>query len=230
MVAVGAALAIGVGTAVAATSVVPEPQSTATGAPTTPAAGEATVPGPGPNATSSPAPTTATGVPPEARRPDRPAGAPTFSVPDPAPPVEVEVPSIGVRSTLVDLHLDGQGALEAPTDYGTAGWFVDGPQPGQPGPAVVAGHVDSKDGPAVFYRLADMAVGDEVIVSRQDADPARFAVTRVEQYPKDAFPTAAVYGPVPGPELRLITCGGTFDRRAGSYRDNVVVYATALPP
>ncbi len=77
-----------------------------------------------------------------------------------------------MRSTLVDLHLDGQGALEAPADYGTAGWFVDGPQPGQPGPAVVAGHVDSKDGPAVFYRLADMAVGDEVIVSRHDAGPS----------------------------------------------------------
>jgi sortase (surface protein transpeptidase) len=143
--------------------------------------------------------------------------------------VAVEVPSIGVRSGLVDLHLDRQGALKAPADYGTAGWFVDGPQPGQPGPAVIAGHVDSTDGPAVFYRLAEMAAGDEVTVNRQGAAPVRFAVTRVEQYPKDAFPTAAVYGPVPGPELRLITCGGTFDRHAGSYRDNVVVYATVLP-
>jgi sortase (surface protein transpeptidase) len=132
-----------------------------------------------------------------------------------------------VRSDLVDLHLDDAGALEAPGDYGTAGWFVEGPQPGQPGPAVVAGHVDSEGGPAVFYRLAETAVGAEVIVRRQDAAPVRFAVTRVEQYPKDAFPTAAVYGPVPGPELRLITCGGTFDRQSGSYRDNIVVYAAA---
>ena len=79
-------------------------------------------------------------------------------------------------------------------------------------------HVDSHDGPAIFYRLSEVAVGDEVVVHRRDAPDVTFTVTRVEQYPKDTFPTDAVYGPVPNPELRLITCGGTFDhsaRRAG---------------
>jgi hypothetical protein len=196
--------------------------------------GAVTVPGPGalaaePGAGGAPTTALPPGAPPEARRPDRPSGAPAFVVADPAPPVEVEAPAIGVRSTLVDLHLDASGALQAPGEYGSAGWFVEGPQPGQPGPAVIAGHVDSEDGPAVFYRLGDLAAGDEVVVRRQDAEPVRFTVTAVEQYPKDAFPTASVYGPVPGPELRLITCGGTFDRAAQSYRDNVVVYAAALP-
>jgi sortase (surface protein transpeptidase) len=141
----------------------------------------------------------------------------------------VEVPGIGVRSDLVDLRLDDTGALEAPTDFARAGWFVDGPQPGQPGPSVIAGHVDSQDGPAVFFRLHELAEGDEVLVHRADGSTIRFAVTRVEQYAKDAFPTDAVYGPVPGPELRLITCGGEFDADRRSYRDNIVVYATALP-
>jgi Sortase domain len=212
-----------------------EPSEPAGEAPAT--APAASIPGPGvfaaaPSAGAAPSGGAAAGTrpaAPEARRPDRPAGAPAFAVPAPAPPVEVEVPAIGVRSSLVDLQLDGTGALAAPDAYDVAGWFVEGPQPGQPGPAVIAGHVDSRDGPAVFYRLAELAEGDTVVVRREGAEPVRFTVTRVEQYPKDDFPTESVYGPVPGPELRLITCGGTFDRSARRYRDNVVVYASATP-
>ena len=96
------------------------------------------------------------------------------------------------------------------------------------GPAVLAGHVDSTAGPAVFWRLRDLAPGDEVLVDRADGTTARFTVTRVERHPKDAFPTDEVYGPTTGAELRLITCGGEFDRAARSYRDNVVVFAVAL--
>jgi sortase (surface protein transpeptidase) len=90
---------------------------------------------------------------------------------------------------------------------------------------VLTGHVDSAAGPAVFFRLRDVAVGDAVLVERADGTTARFTVTRVARYPKDAFPAAAVYAPTPGAELRLITCGGTFDRAARSYRDDVVVDA-----
>jgi hypothetical protein len=163
---------------------------------------------------------------PGVERPDRPQGAAAFAVPEPSPPVRVEIPSIGVSSPLVGLALDDDGAMEAPSDYDVAGWFTPGPQPGQPGPAVIAGHVDSRDGPAVFYRLAELAPGDEVIVHRADGTGVRFTMTGRRQYPKDEFPADAVYGPVPGPELRLVTCGGEFDRSSHSYQDNLVVYAT----
>jgi hypothetical protein len=163
---------------------------------------------------------------PAVERPARPEGAAAFDVPAPSPPVGVDIPSIGVSSPLVELGLGEDGAMEAPDDFAVAGWFTLGPQPGQPGPAVIAGHVDSRDGPAVFYRLAELVPGDEVIVHRADGSDVRFTVSRQRRYPKDQFPADAVYGPVPGPELRLITCGGEFDRSSRQYRDNVVVYAT----
>ena len=170
----------------------------------------------------------ADGAVPSVERPARPAGAPQLLEVAPSPPVSVEVPSVGISSLLERLAMGGDGVLAAPVGYGTAGWFAAGPEPGQPGPAVIAGHVDSRDGPAIFYRLGELRPGDEVLVHREDGSTVRFRVDHVEQYPKDAFPAASVYGPVPGPELRLITCGGEFDRSAHSYRDNLVVYATAV--
>ena len=91
--------------------------------------------------------------------------------------------------------------------------------------AGVAGHVDSVEGPAVFARLRELDGGEEVVVDREDGTTARFTVTGVGWYPKDDFPTEAVYGPTPRAELRLVTCGGDFDRSRGSYLDNVVVTA-----
>lgn len=140
-------------------------------------------------------------------------------------PVRVRLPSIGVDSPLARLGVDPAGALVPPTDFGEAGWFTGGPAPGDVGPAVIAGHVDSRSGPAVFFRLRETAVGDPVLVQRGDGTTARFTVTRVAQHPKDAFPTAEVYGPTPDAELRLITCGGEFDRATRSYLDNVIVFA-----
>ena len=145
----------------------------------------------------------------------------------PAAPSRVRVPAIGVDSGLVDLGLDAAGALEVPADHGTAGWYADGTLPSAVGPAVVTGHVDSADGPAVFFRLRELVPGDEVLVDRADGTTARFTVTRVERHPKDAFPTQAVYGPTADAQLRLVTCGGDFDRSARSYEDNVVVFARA---
>lgn len=160
-------------------------------------------------------------------RPARPAGARVVVVPRPSPPMEIEIPVIDTRARLERLGLEADGSMEAPGDFQRAGWFDLGPQPGQPGPAVIAGHVDSRDGPAIFFRLPELRAGDDVLVHRADGNTARFTVTRVERYPKEGFPADAVYGPVPGPELRLITCGGEFDRSRSQYRDNIVVYAVA---
>jgi hypothetical protein len=140
-------------------------------------------------------------------------------------PVRLLAPAAGIDTALPPLHLDATGTLVPPDDIRTAGWFADGPAPGEVGPAVLVGHVDSTAGPGVFFRLRDLRPGDDVEVRRVDGSAVRFTVTRVARYPKSAFPTAAVYGPTPDAELRLVTCGGTFDRAARSYLDNVVVYA-----
>jgi sortase (surface protein transpeptidase) len=148
------------------------------------------------------------------------------AVTDPvAVPVRLAIPSIGVATELTRLGVDPTGRLVPPEDFAVAGWFAAGPAPGAVGPAVLAGHVDSRRGPAVFFRLGEVPVDSQVLVTREDGTTVHFTVTRVEQHPKDAFPTAEVYGPSAGAELRLITCGGDFDRGQRSYEDNVVVYA-----
>ncbi|PRY15974.1 class F sortase [Kineococcus rhizosphaerae] len=146
---------------------------------------------------------------------------------DPAKvPVRLQVPSIGVDVPLIRLGTNPDGSLEVPADYQQVGWFTGSAAPGDTGPSVIAGHVDSKDGPAPFFRLRDLSVGARVVVTAADGADRSFTVDGVQQYPKDAFPTGAVYGPAPGPVLRLITCGGSFDRATGHYRDNVVVFAS----
>jgi len=139
-------------------------------------------------------------------------------------PTLVRIPTIGVQSSLEDLVLDRQRQLTPPTKYEEAGWWAEGVFPGDVGPAVIAGHVDSQKGPAVFYRLHELQPGDIVEVER-GGQVVRFRVYNKEVYPKDAFPTEKVYQPTPDAELRLITCGGSFDSRRLSYRDNVVIYA-----
>jgi LPXTG-site transpeptidase (sortase) family protein len=140
---------------------------------------------------------------------------------------EVRLPTVDVRSALVPLDIGPDGALQPPPDPDVAGWYVRGSVPGEPGPTVIAGHVDSRSGPAVFYRLDQLNAGDRVEVTRSDGQVFAYRVATVERHPKNDFPTARVYGPTPGPELRLITCGGDFDRRVGHYQDNIVV--TAIP-
>ena len=142
-----------------------------------------------------------------------------------APPVRLVIPAIGVATPLDRLGLEAGGAMAVPDDFGRAGWFAEGPQPGQLGPAVIAGHVDSRTGPAVFYRLRDLRAGNAVLVERADGTRLRFVVERAQSFPKAGFPTAAVFGPVPSAALRLVTCTGDFDRARGSYRDNLVVFA-----
>jgi len=144
------------------------------------------------------------------------------------PPVRVEIPSIGVDATVVNLGLHPDGTLETPTDFAQAGWWSGGYAPGQRGPAVIAGHVDSKAGPAVFFHLGDVPVGANVRLTAADGSEVTFRIDRVERHPKRQFPTRAVYGRTAGPELRLITCGGDFDASSGHYVDNVVVFASRV--
>jgi sortase (surface protein transpeptidase) len=139
-------------------------------------------------------------------------------------PTWLKIPEISVSTSLESLHLDAAGALNPPSSFNDAGWYANGTPPGDIGPAVIAGHIDSTKGPAIFYRLANLKPGDQVQVLR-GLQWVVFTVTEVERYPKTKFPTGTVYGPTPTPELRLITCGGTFDSTRGSYDDNIVVYA-----
>jgi sortase (surface protein transpeptidase) len=143
-------------------------------------------------------------------------------------PTRLDIPSIGVHTGLIRLGLNKDGTVEVPPLDGDApaGWYDQSAVPGATGPAVILGHVDSaRDGPAIFYRLASLKPGAEVSVRLSAGTTVRFKVTRVARYPKNSFPTEDVYGPVPYPALRLVTCGGSFDRDRGSYRDNVVVSA-----
>jgi sortase (surface protein transpeptidase) len=144
-------------------------------------------------------------------------------------PVRVEIPRIGVSSKLIKLGKKEDGTVDTGPDalpWGVAGWYTGSTRPGDPGSAVIMGHVDSKEsGPAVFYRLRELRPGDQVRITRDDGSVVRFAVDRTEQYPKANFPTDEVYYPTLQSELRLITCGGTFDDTWGHYRSNIIVFA-----
>ena len=140
-------------------------------------------------------------------------------------PLRIEIPTIAASAPVDPLGLNPDGTLAVPTDFNRAGYYTGRPPPGAIGPAIIVAHVDSKAGPAVFKRLRELKPGAEVTVTRADRSDVIFVVDRVESHRKNAFPTKAVYDPTPGSTLRLITCGGSFDRRAGHYRDNVIAFA-----
>jgi sortase (surface protein transpeptidase) len=143
-------------------------------------------------------------------------------------PVRIVIPSIEVNAEVDALHRAADGQLDVPPNWTDAGWYADGVVPGQRGPAVIVGHVDSaRDGPAVFYRLPALRRGDEVLVDTNDGQSHRFVVDTTHAFAKSSFPTDLVYGPTPLAELRLITCTGSFDRTTRSYADNLVVTAYA---
>lgn len=178
---------------------------------------------------ANPAARTIPGVPVAAPGIDLSIPATTPAAPLPrASPVALRIPAIGVSTGLVELGVDASGALKAPDGPDVAGWFAAGPVPGDLGPAVLAGHIDSKAGPAVFFLLEKLRANDEIQVDRSDGRTVVFRVTTVRTFPKSAFPTEEVYGPTPLPELRLVTCGGPFDRAGGRYLDNVIVHAVAV--
>jgi sortase (surface protein transpeptidase) len=142
-----------------------------------------------------------------------------------AEPVRLRIPQIGVDTRLQHLGQARDRTIEVPTRWGVAGWYAQGPRPGDDGDAVLLGHVDSRNGPAVFFRLADLRRGDRIEIERADRAVVRFAVTKVGRYDKRRFPTNDVYYPTLEPALRLVTCGGEFDARAGHYRSNVIAFA-----
>jgi hypothetical protein len=146
-----------------------------------------------------------------------------------APPVAVSVPAVGISAPTIALGLRRDGKLEVPKDFSEAGWREGGPEPGERGAAMITGHVDSRSGQAAFYSLREVGRGDEIRVRRKDRTTVTFVTERTEWVPKTGFPTRRVYGRTRLPTLRLVTCGGPFNKATGHYRDNLIVYATRKP-
>jgi sortase (surface protein transpeptidase) len=139
-------------------------------------------------------------------------------------PVAVRSEVVDIESPTIPLGKTDDGRLEVPEDAHTAGWWTGRANPGERGPAVIVGHVDSREGPGAFWELGDLEVGDRVTVDREDGTSVHFRVERLETHPKDDFPTEAVYGDTPDPTLRLVTCSGHFDPENRSYEDNTIVF------
>jgi hypothetical protein len=138
-------------------------------------------------------------------------------------PARLRMPAIAVDVGLLRLGIAPDGAMELPP-FGGAGWYVEGPRPGHPGPAVIVAHVDSRAGPDVFHRLRELTGGEEVIVTYDSGDRATCVVDHREQTPKDRLPVDRIWPVSAVVRLTLVTCGGRFDREARSYEDNVIVY------
>jgi len=148
---------------------------------------------------------------------------------DAAAPERLIIPSIALNTTFTEsVGVDSAGAIAVPATYSEVALYQYGPTPGQPGPAVVVGHVDSIRGPAVLYNLKKVSVGDEVFVERADGITAVFTVTEVEDLQQSRFPTEKVYGDLDHAGLRLITCTGTFNHAEQVYSHNLIVYAELI--
>jgi LPXTG-site transpeptidase (sortase) family protein len=145
-------------------------------------------------------------------------------------PVSIRIPAIEIDAPVMEVGKNADGTVQVPPldDHNLTGWYRYGPAPGQRGPAVILGHVDSLTGISVFYYLKNLHQGDRVYVTLADGKVADFAVDGVQKVAKNAFPTAVIYGKDRYPSLRLITCGGPFDRTTGHYLDNIIVYAHLL--
>lgn len=146
-------------------------------------------------------------------------------------PATIAIPAIGVRSVVRNVGQAANGSLEVPSgaEYNDAAWYRHSPTPGSLGPAVVLGHVDSaSQGPSVFFRLGELRQGHRVRIARADGSVAIFVVDAVHRYAKKDFPTKLVYSDIDHAGLRIVTCGGAFDDAAGSYLDNIVVFASLV--
>lgn len=145
-----------------------------------------------------------------------------------APPRRIRIPAIGVRAPVVSLEREPDRTMETPKNFDNTGWYEPGSEPGERGPAVIAGHIDSTSGPAVFYRLRELKRGNLIRIKRADGSVVRFRVEGLERWPKAAFPTRRVFGRTRLAALRLVTCSGNFDPSTGHYVDNTIVYATRV--
>lgn len=146
-------------------------------------------------------------------------------------PTKLTIPAIGVTSSLLRLGLNSDRTVQVPplARDSQAGWYEDSPTPGELGPSLILGHVDSAEyGPGVFFKLGALRPGDTVSINRADHSTAVFRIDRVVSYPKDHFPTIEVYGNTDHAALRLITCGGKFDFSTHNYENNIVAYASLV--
>jgi hypothetical protein len=141
-------------------------------------------------------------------------------------PVKINIPKINVQAPFGNpLGIMKNGEVEVPKDYDEVGWYKYGPVPGSLGPAVVLGHVDSKTGPAVFYSIGQLAVGDEIIITLSDGREETFLIEHSELYEQGSFPTISVYGDIDYAGLRLVTCSGQYDKKVKRYSHNRVIFA-----
>jgi len=142
-------------------------------------------------------------------------------------PVRLRIPAIGVNAPVTEVGLNSNDTVQVPPldNHNLAGWYKYGPAPGQKGPSVILGHVDSVTGASVFFDLKDLRKGDKIYVKLTDGKTATFVVDGLQRVSKTAFPTKDVYGTLGYAGLRLITCGGAFDATTGHYEDNIIVYA-----
>jgi len=191
------------------------------------ASGPASAPAAPPTTSSATSAPTGSATPTTPRAAASAAPGPAFGPFLPASaPTRIDIASIGLQSTnFVALSVAADGTLNVPGTADEVGLYDGGPTPGQLGPAVLAAHVDSKQGPGVFYRLGSVKPGAQVSIGRADGSVVTFAVDRVASYPKDQFPTDLVYrGDFNRSEIRLVTCAGAYDKSKGGYLDNVVVF------
>jgi sortase (surface protein transpeptidase) len=158
----------------------------------------------------------------------KPAAAPGVKPTARSVPLALSIPAIGLSVPLTELGLNPDHTVQVPTSYQEPGWYKFGPSPGQLGSSVILGHVDSYQGPAVFFQLRSLRPGDQVEVTLADGVVAHFVVRQVAMYLKTSFPTLAVYGSHGYSALQLVTCGGVFDSQTGHYLSNVVVYTSLV--
>lgn len=236
LVLAGAAIALATGAVVApgttapTTTLPPQGASAALAAPetsTTTTAPATTTTAPATTTTSTTAPSTTTTTTPTTTTTTAPVEAAAETAPSaPLVPTRVRIDKIGVDAAMIDLYKKADNTLQVPEDIRLTGWYTGRSVPGEPGPSVVVGHVDSAaQGPGVFYRLKELVPGDLIEIDRSDGSLATFRVTDLELVLKTQFPTEKVYGSVEGSKLRLITCGGAFNPSTHHYEGNWIIYA-----
>ncbi|MBG0567733.1 class F sortase [Actinoplanes aureus] len=163
------------------------------------------------------------------RGPDKPP-ARAFPVLEPSRPERLEIPSIGVSASVLEVGRADDGSVGVPPlkRHDEAGWFDGGPTPGQFGPALIVGHADTRTGPSVFHDLDELKPGEEIEVARADGSVAVFEVNSVETFDKDRLPVDRVYADYSRPSLRLLTCGGEWLGGREGYADNIIVFASLI--